>query len=204
MNKSISKEIILASGSENKRRLLESIGLPFKVIPSEIDEKQIINSDPLARVQMIAKAKAYAVAENNSGLIIAADTISVYDGKEYHKPTSKKDAKKMLRELSGKIGQAITGICVLDTEVHKEKVSHSIVNMACKELTDKEIDYYVRTKPVTEWAAAYNPLDDLSVQFFRPVGKYVYKIEYYGLPIDVVSDALREIGFEVDLSKFKA
>lgn len=200
----MSKEIILASGSENKRRLLESMGLPFKVIPSEIDEEQIINSDPLTKVQMIAKAKAYAVAENNSGLIIAADTISVYDGKEYQKPASKEDAKKMLRELSGKTGQAITGICVLDTETHEEKVSYSIVNMACKELTDKEIDYYVRTRPVTEWAAAYNPLDDLSVQIFRPVGKYVYKIEYYGLPIDVVSDVLRKIGSEVDLSKFKA
>lgn len=200
----MSKEIILASGSENRRALLTALGIPFRVVPSEIDEDAIQIQDPIKRVQEIATAKARAVGENIGGLIIAADTFAVYNGRQYQKPRNLDEARLMLQELSGKRGRSITGICIFDSETHEEVIDHRIVHMQCKILTPEEIEQYIQTRPVTQWAAAYNPLDDLSSIIFKPVGHYAYKIEYYGLPIDIVVESVRKIGFNVDLSNFRA
>lgn len=200
----MSKEIILASGSENRKMLLSSLGLPFKVQVSNIDEDAIEEEDPIIRVEKIARAKAHAVAREAKGLIIAADTFAVYNNRVYQKPKTINEARHMLMELSGKDGQSITGICILDTETGSELVDHRIVDMHCNNITETEINLYIQTKPVTEWAATYNPLDELSSKIFVPVGTYTYKIAYYGLPVDIVSDAVEKIGFQVDLSKFKS
>ena len=198
------KEVILASGSENRRKLMESLGVPFRVVTSNIDEQEIQDTDPLLKVEKIAQAKAHAVKGFTSGIIIAADTISIYNGKEYPKPTSKDDARRMLRGLSGQNGMAITGVCILDIETQKEILSHTIVNMSCEEMSDEEINVYVENKPVTEWAAAYNPLDELSLKYFHPIGEYLYKLEYYGLGIDILLIELRKAGFVINEGKLKA
>ena len=200
----MSKEIILASGSENRRTLLTALGVPFRVVPSEIDEDAIQIQDPIKRVLEIASVKAHTIGEKIGGLIIAADTFAVYNGRQYQKPGNLDEARHMLQELSGKRGKSITGICILDSEIHEEVLDHRIVHVQCKMLTPQEIEQYIQTRPVTQWAAAYNPLDDLSSRIFKPVGHYTYKIEYYGLPIDIVAESVRKIGFNVDLSKFRA
>lgn len=196
------EKIILASGSENRRLLLQSLDIPFVAIPSSIDEKEFKDSDPINKVQKIARAKAYAVAKSHEGIIISADTFSVYNGKHYEKPADVDAARDMLYELSGQEGQTVTGICIINTKTKKELTTYRVVTMRCKNLTDEEIQAYITSKPVTNWAATYNPLDEVSSEIFRPVGEYVYKIEYYGLPVDVIAEALKDEGYNIDLTKF--
>lgn len=180
------------------------MGVAFEVIPSRIDEKTLQDPDPIKMVQCIAKAKAEAVAVDHNGVIIAADTFAIYNGHQYGKPSNSEDASRMLRELSGQTGEAVTGICIINTHRNEKIVDYRSVTMQCVQLTDEEIDYYVHNKPVTEWAAAYNPLDELSSRIFRPVGTYEYKTEYYGLPVDIVAEALGRVGIVVNLSKFQS
>lgn len=200
----MAKEIILASESQNRQILFSSLGIPFRVIASDIDEGAIEEKDPIKKVQEIARAKAHSVAEIANGLIIAADTFSIYNGRRYQKPKNLDEAKEILHELSEKEGMSVTGVCVLDTETEKEITDFRIVKIRCKKLTDEEIEYYIHNKPVTEWAAAYNPLDDLSSKIFQPVGKYPYKVAYYGIGIDIVVKALQEVGFHPDPKVFIA
>lgn len=199
----MSKEIILASGSQTRRILLESLNIPFKVIPSNFDERLIKETEPIQKVQETARAKAHKIAVKHKGFIIAADTLGVFNGREFQKPADLASAKEMLKSLSGQIGQLLTGICILDTERQKEVTTFRAVTVQCKELTNDEIDRYITEKPVTEWAAAYNPLDEVSSSIFKPLGEYIYRIEYYSLPIDVIIQELKEIGIEIDSSRFK-
>lgn len=197
-------KIILASGSKNRKFLLASLGVSFTAIPSDINENQINEDNPIKKVQAIAKAKAHKVAQEHKGIIIAVDTFHIYNGKCYQKPSTIEEAKQTLRELSGKDGQAVSGICIINTEANTEVVTYRAVDMHVKDLTDEEIKHYVHTKPVTQWAAAYNPLDKVSSTIFTPVGNYEYKIEFYGLPIDVVARELNKVGYLINLDNFKS
>ncbi len=192
--------VVLASRSENRRQLLESLGVTFSVIPSEIDEDRITAPDIEERVRLLARAKARDVAAKASGLIVAADTFSVYDGEQYQKPGTREEAAETLRKLAGKQGRALTGICVIDTRDGRETTEINAVALRCGRLAESEIAAYVSTRPVTEWAAAYNPLDDMSASIFTPIGFYPYRIEYYGIGIETLVRELRRAGVQFDES----
>lgn len=192
--------IILASRSENRRQLLEFLKVEFSVIPSNIDEEAIANDNLEERVRLLALAKARDVARRASGLIIAADSFSVYGGKEYQKPRTREEAIQMLREFSGQQGRVLTGVCIIDTHCGREVSEVNTVVLQCKSLSEEEIIHYVSTRPVTEWAAAYNPLDNMSLAIFVPVETYPYRIEYYGIGIETVVREFQRAGVSFDLS----
>ncbi len=192
--------VVLASQSKNRRELLESLKVNFTVIPSNIDEEKIISDTLREKARILALLKARNVAKKTSGIIVAADTFSVYAGKQYHKPKDLEDARKMMKELSGKKGCVLTGICIIDSSKSKEISEINVVSLQCKKLTEKEINHYISTRPVTEWAAAYNPLDNLSIKIFTPIKKYPYRIEYYGIGIETLTRELKNAGVYFDPS----
>lgn len=116
----MSKRIILASTSPRRRELLGVFGFPFDIVASDYDES-LLDCDTLAppdAVIELAIQKALAVAAKTTGdaLVIGADTTVVLDGRYYQKPEDPEDAKKMLRELSGRTHQVYTGICIVPVE----------------------------------------------------------------------------------------
>lgn len=190
--------IILASESQNRRQFMEALNIPFAIIPSNFDEKSIATiENPYIRVQETARMKAYAIAANHSGVIIAGDTFNIFDGHQYEKPENLEEARRMLHTLSGKIGESITGICVLNTIKETERVALKTIPIKCKELDKDEIETYVSERPVTQWAAAYNPLDYASKSIFQALVPYTNRLEY-GLSLDVVISALLEAGMQID------
>ncbi len=103
--------IILASASPRRQELLRQIGVKFEVIPSYISEDFEITSPPGEVVRMLAERKATAVAQiRPESLIIAADTVVYLDGNILGKPDSPEKAAEMLRQLSGRTHQVITGV----------------------------------------------------------------------------------------------
>lgn len=189
--------IILASGSKNRQALLNLLGIPFEVIPSSIDEKNIQENNPIKKVQKIALLKASQVASRHEGIIIAADTFSVTNNEHYEKPIDLDEAKRMLLKLSGQTLKSLTGICIISTARHTTRITHKAIDIQVANLTDDIIEQYITTRPVTEWAAAYNPLDEFSAQLFRSVGEYTNGLEY-GLPLDIVVEELRAAKIRLD------
>lgn len=192
--------IVLASQSENRRQLLSSLGVSFVVVPSIIDEEKVHAETPEELVRAIACAKAREVASRTQGLIIAADSFSVYGGRQYQKPKTLDEAKAMLRQFSGQTGNVLTGVCVVNTYEQREVSDVNELLTRCKVLTEEQIAKYVATRPVTEWAAAHNPLDPVSASIFRPVGQMKYKREYYGIGIETVVEELRRAGASFNAS----
>lgn len=198
MNKLIT--IILASQSKNRRQVLSSLGISFIVMPSMIDEEKIRAETPEELVRAIACAKAREVASRTQGIIIAADSFSIYGGRQYQKPKTRDEAKAMLQQFSGQTGRTLNGVCVINTYEQREVSDTNELLVQCEVLSEEQISEYIATKPVTEWAAAHNPLDPVSASMFRPIGQMKYKREYYGIGIETVIGELRRAGVSFDVS----
>lgn len=148
--------IILASNSPRRRELLGGLGIKYevKVLP-DIEENYPADL-PVAQIaEYIAKEKADAYRElmEQTDLIITADTIVVAGDEVMGKPVDADDARRMLHKLSGRTHQVITGVCLTTTD--KQRAFSVTTDVTFKQLTDEEIDYYIRTYRPFDKAGAY-------------------------------------------------
>ena len=146
-------QLILASQSPRRKELLGLFHIPFTVQVADIDEAMDPSKSPQEEVSRVSRLKALAVAGNSEDVIIAADTIVVLDGKILGKPEDATDAYRMLKFLSGRRHQVMTGVTVLCGE--RETVFTEITDLHFRELTEKEILRYVKTGEPMDKAGAY-------------------------------------------------
>ncbi|OYP61524.1 Maf-like protein [Prevotella sp. P3-122] len=181
--------IILASNSPRRRELLAGLDVDYEVrVLKDIDETYP-DSLPVAEIPTYIsreKAAAYTIADNE--LLLTADTVVVLGNEVMGKPVDDADAKRMLRELSGKTHQVITGVCLTTT---KKQHSFSVTtDVTFKELTDDEIDYYVSN---------YHPLDKAGAygiqEWIGYIGVTSLQGSYFnvmGLPVQRIYEALAD------------
>ncbi len=151
--------VILASASPRRRELLKQIVNDFKIITADIDEEISYVLSPLDAVKDIAKRKGEKIhLEHPNDLIISADTIVVLENKIIGKPIDEEDAKRILRELSGKTHQVITAYCLFQGEEFIERYVISTVEF--NELSDDLIDRYVASGSPLDKAGAYGVQDN--------------------------------------------
>lgn len=183
--------ILLASNSPRRRELLGGLGLPFevKVLPG-IDESYPADLPAHDVAGHIAqkKAAAYRDSLHDGQLVITADTVVIVDRQVLGKPHNEADAKAMLRQLSGKTHQVVTGVCMM-TPARCRSFSVT-TDVTFKPLTEQEIDYYV---------GHYRPLDKAGAYGIQEWIGYVGVTElhgsYYnvmGLPVQRIWQALQE------------
>ncbi len=178
-------KVILASNSPRRKDLLAGLDIDYKVktLP-DINESYPDNlaGEDIAIYISKGKAGAYTDYMEDDTLLITADTIVSLDGKIYGKPRDEEEAKQMLRELSGKTHQVITGVCITTKEKQKAFAVSSEVRFAC--LEESEIEYYVsRYKPfdkagaygVQEWIG-YVAVEYISGSYFNIMGLPVQRL----------------------------
>jgi len=185
-------KIILASTSPRRLELLRDLGLKVKVVGSRVKESKFNISDPEKLVKTLALTKAQEVARRTkSGLIIGADTIVVLKGKIIGKPKSSEEAKFMLRELSGRTHEVLTGLAVIDASTGKTKADFVRTRVKFRKLAEEEIANYVAADKPFDKAGAY------AIQ--EKAGLFVEKIDgcYFnvvGLPLARLAEILKEFG----------
>ena len=148
-------EIILASKSPRRQQLLSDLGLKFSVqsmdIPEEFPGGLGMTEVPVYLAEL--KAEAFRPILKDNQLVITADTIVWLDGQVLNKPTDYADGFRMLKDLSGKKHQVLTGVCLLSTE---KKVSFfTSTDVWFKQLSDDEISYYLENYRPYDKAGAY-------------------------------------------------
>jgi septum formation protein len=155
------KKIILASASPRRRELLAQIGIPFEVLTSDADES-IGTAEPEKACRELAKRKAKAVLEHLKAcgrgdedlLIIGADTIVVQDKEILGKPADPADAARMLRLLSGREHEVLTGVFVIDTAGGSFAFSEK-TDVYVADLTEADIAFYLSTGEPFDKAGSY-------------------------------------------------
>ncbi len=184
-------KIILASQSPRRRYLLERAGLRFAVIPSRLDEASITAATPDDYVRELAQAKAMDIARMHpDSWVIGADTVVVAEGRILGKPASTAQARDMLRRLSGRMHQVLTGFCIC--RLSGEHVFTDVVrtDVLFKTLTDDEIEWYIQTGEPFDKAGAYAIQGIGTFLVKRINGSYTNVV---GLPVcEVVEFLIRE------------
>ena len=151
--------IVLASKSPRRKLFLEMLGLDFEVVPSQVDERSVEESDPVRLAMRLARLKAEDVARRVEGdaVIIGADTLVSFQGRVIGKARDREDTFRILKGYSGREHKQITGICIINTGTGKVLEGHEVTRALCREMSDKEIKEYVETGESMEGAGAYTP-----------------------------------------------
>ena len=191
------KKIILASGSKQRRLLFETLGLPFEIIPADIDEKAIPFTDLKSRAENIARAKAEEVAKNNlDAIIIAADTYVVKDGVALEKPQNLEEAQAMLLNQSGSKSIAYSGYCYIDKENNIDVSGVAETMTKFRELSPEFILHYVRSNPVKDWSAAFSPAYHEGMALIDSI-EGSFTSFTHGLPLEIIVPLLKKSGVKV-------
>lgn len=178
-------KIILASNSPRRKELLNGLDFDYtiKVLP-DIDESypKTLRGEEIATFIAVEKSKAYSDCLEGDTLLITADTIVLLEGQVFGKPTDAEDAKRMLRELSGKTHVVATGVSITTKEKQRAFCVTSEVRFAV--LDESEIDYYVVTyKPfdkagaygIQEWIG-YVAVENISGSYFNIMGLPIQRL----------------------------
>jgi septum formation protein len=187
------KKIILASKSPRRKQILEQVGLKFTVEVSDFDETQIKFKTPQGMVKKLSLEKAKIIAAKNlNAVIIGADTTVIYKNEIIGKPTSKQDAVRILKLLSGKVHEVVTGFTIISD---KKSITRAVTSkVKFKQLSETEIKAYVATGEPMDKAGGYGIQDKGGVFIENIQGDY---FNIVGLPIFAVSEVLKEFGVEV-------
>ena len=148
--------LILASASPRRAELLASAGFTFTVQTAEVDETPHAGEAPEAYVLRVARAKAQAVAAHcrKSGtVVLGADTTVVMDGEILAKPEGRNDAIRMLKSLSGRVHEVLTGVAVIAGPREEHEVVSTRVRLL--PITMDEITWYIETGEPDGKAGAY-------------------------------------------------
>ena len=146
-------QLILASGSPRRRELLGLFGIPFAVHAADIDETMDPDKSPKDEVARVSRCKAAAIRREEGDAVIAADTIVVCGGKVLGKPHSRQEAADMLRLLSGREHQVMTGCTVLCGD--RVETFTEVTSLHFRPLSEKEILKYVQSGEPMDKAGAY-------------------------------------------------
>ena len=184
--------LILASQSPRRRELLGLFGIPFAVKVADIDETMDPAKAPFDEVARVSRLKALAVSREPGDVVIAADTIVVVEGRVLGKPRDEADAFRMLRLLSGRDHQVMTGVTVLRGK--EERVFTEITDLHFRELTAKEIDRYVRSGEPMDKAGTYGIQGGVALFCEKMNGDY-YNV--MGLPVCRLGQVLQEVALEL-------
>ena len=183
--------LILASASPRRQELLKLFGYPFTVRVADIDETMDPHAAPYDEVGRVSRLKAQAVPRGNDDLVIAADTIVVCQGRVLGKPRDEDEAKAMLRLLSGRDHQVMTGLTVVrDAQVLS---CTEVTDIHFRELTEKEIDAYIRTGEPMDKAGSYGIQGGAALFAEKLYGDYFNVV---GLPVCRLGQLLKEIAPE--------
>ena len=180
--------IVLASGSPRRKELLEMLGIEdMKIIPAKGEEIPPEGAGPAELVAALATAKGREVAAQCAAddVIIAADTIVVCDGRIMGKPRSENDAFSMLRRLSGREHQVMTGLTVAQGD-NTETVTVT-TTLRFRPLSDTEIRNYIATGEPMDKAGAYG-VQSLGALLVERIDGDFYNV--MGLPVEKLGQCL--------------
>ena len=150
-------KLVLASASPRRAEILRAIGCSFETLAVNIDESRRPSEGAGAYVQRLAREKASAAAEKvGAGAVIGADTVVVVDEMILGKPRDGEDARRMLRLLSGRWHEVLTGVALVRAGVSEPPVvAYEKTRVRFASVSDEEIDWYVATNEPMDKAGAY-------------------------------------------------
>ena len=174
--------LVLASRSPQRRAILQQLGIEFEVLPTDIEE--IAAGDPVEVARSNALAKAMAAARlRPDATVLGVDTIVVCERAILGKPPSAQDAEAMLRRLSGRAHEVISGLALVNSG--NPQVVHEVTKVTFRELSEELLQRYVQTGEWSGRAGGY-AIQEQGAALVRSIsGDYLNVV---GLPVSKMLD----------------
>ncbi|MGB9792483.1 MAG: Maf family protein [Thermacetogeniaceae bacterium] len=189
------QEIILASSSPRRAELLRRVGLKFRVVPSDVEERAEDSLDARSLALKLASQKAEAVAARYpEAIVLAADTVVCCDGEILGKPADWQDAVRMLQLLSGRTHEVSTGVVLRRESTGQERREVVTTRVTFRRLSQEEILGYLATGEPFDKAGAYGIQGYGALLVEGIEGCYSNVV---GLPLAKVGEMLREFGVDL-------
>lgn len=181
-------KLILASGSPRRSEILNSVGWEFTKIVADVDETEFEGENPADYVQRLAKTKAEAVAvKYPDSLVLGADTTVVIDEQIIAKPVDLDDARRMLKLLSGRTHEVLTGVAISKNSQTTVGLQSTKVKFA--EMNDEQIEFLVEFGEPLDKAGAYAVQAQAALFIEGIEGDYWNVV---GLPINLVYELVKK------------
>ena len=175
------RSTILASKSPRRESILRKIGLKFEIIPSNISEDINLDLEPKYLAEYLSKKKAKKISyTNDNKIIIGADTIVYLDELIFGKPKDRDENYNMLKYLSGKTHNVVTGVSIVHKSKGIQKTFSQITKVTVREIPKSQLLYYIDNYPSLDKAGGYGIQDWFSVWIKKINGCY-YNV--MGLPL---------------------
>lgn len=186
------ERLVLASSSPRRAEILRAVGWPFEVSPANIKEERAAGENAVAYVERLAREKVEVAAQlYPARLVLGADTTVVIEGDVLEKPRDEHDARRMLRRLSGRWHDVLTGVALVRAgQASRRLVSHARTEVRFAEMSDAEIDWYVASGEPMDKAGAYAVQGRASLFIEAIRGDYWNVV---GLPVQLVYRMSREM-----------
>jgi len=185
---------VLASASPRRALILRTLGVRFRVVVSGADERLEPGEEAGAAAERLARLKAASAARSEPPPILAADTVVVCEGRILGKPVSPEDARQMLRRLSGRTHEVVTGLCLIAPRGTRSGVERTAVTFA--PMSAEEIDWYVASGEPMDKAGGYH-VDGKGALFVSSVAGSPSNVA--GLPVRLFLALAREAGLDLGL-----
>lgn len=187
---------ILASASPARLATLRAAGVEPEVIVSGVDEGSVDATDTKTLVQELAGIKAANVRQRIRGdaLVLGCDSMLDFDGEPLGKPGSSEEARKRWKRMRGRWGTLWTGHCLIDTTARRASIRTTSTRVHFADLTDDELDAYVRTGEPSNVAGAFT-VDGLGGWFVDSIQGDHHNI--VGLSLPTLRQMLRELDFSL-------
>jgi len=190
----IKTPILLVSKSPRRSQLLREAGFDIRIESMDIDESFPADLPALEVAEFIALKKANACKElaKEGTLVLTADTVVVFHNKIYEKPIDKKDATRILKDLSGQVHTVVTGVAInWNGKIHSLSDESQVHFLP---LDDAEIDYYLETCKPYDKAGAYGVQEWIGhCKIAKIDGSYT---NIMGLPMQRVYELLHSLGIK--------
>ena len=187
--------LVLASTSRYRQELLARLRLPFEVCAPEVDDSRLVGEAPSAMAQRLALAKARAVARRyGDAVVIGSDQVADLHGEAMGKPGTHERAVAQLRRLSGQRVSFHTALTVLRAERNFEATLLSSVSVHFRDLSDAEIDFYLRAEQPYDCAGSAK-CETLGIALLRSIDSDD-PTALVGLPLIRTCDLLRRAGID--------
>ena len=189
------KQFILASKSPRRKEILENLGVAFETVTADTDESSDV-TDPRRLVEILSERKGLAVrdlllAEGRDltdTVIISSDTVVAVDGQILGKPRDAEDARRMLRLLSGRAHEVVSGIALIGSE--RSGVAHEVTEVVFDEWSDVIIDAYIERAQPYDKAGAY-AIQGLASAWIKGIHGCYFNV--VGLPVHRLNTLYTEI-----------
>lgn len=182
--------LILASASPRRIEILKTAGFQFEVLPSDVDESLRPDESPETYVVRLAREKAAAIEVAGHSLVIGADTTVVADGHILAKPEDAEDAGRMLRLLSGRVHDVLTGVAVRRSADGEIRTACELTKVWFEKLDEKWISDYIASGEPFGKAGAYAIQGIAGTKISRIDGNYLNVV---GLPATTVQRLIDEL-----------